>query len=415
MPNIGIANLNIRKGFIVLTITSLLLPFLFPGLWKVLIGEAYLGMPFLDIFGVLSASDANAVGINVYRFNPLDVLHRPHDYSSWWLLISHLDISRMNYLAVGSCVSLAFVITVLLIINPRNCKELFIAFICIYSPAVLLGIERANVDLILFCLLALTPALINRNDKIGLIGSWLLIFLAMGLKYYPVLCFFLVLATSRSNRFKFWYIFSGFAATAVYLIHYLATIMLLSHTVPTPDYLITIGGKLLFIHLGLQNRPAILLTITGFFLILACAHLWSRKHHCSGLCSYDSTGLEYFVLGSCVLLFCYFVTSNYEYREIFFMFLLPFLFEKYRDNDIPPPAHKIVALQIYLIPLLMWSETLGRIGRYIYYLISDSKPELYWYFILKDSLSWVVVSLLLCTCYCLYDSHNTVSRKSCPV
>ena len=415
MSNMGITSLNIRRSFVVLTLTCLLLPFVFPGLWKVLIGEAHLGVLFLDTFAILSAADANAVGIDVFRFNPLDLLHRPHVYSSWWLLISHLGISRVHFLVVGACVSLLFVVAVLLIIIPRNYREFFIAFLCIYSPAALLAVERANNDLIIFCLLALTPVLINREDKTGLVGSWLIIFLSMGLKFYPVLCFLLILATSRSKRLKFWYIFSGCAATAVYLIHYLATFMLLRHTIPAPEYLLTIGGKLLFVHLGMPNRLAMLLTIIGFLLVLACSCLWSRKQHCAGLCSLDSTGLEYFVLGSCVLLFCYFATSNYEYREIFFILLLPFLFEKYRNKDIPAPVHNIIALQMYLIPLLMWSETLGRIGRYVYYMIFNTAPGLFWYFILKDSLSWIVFSLLLCTCYCLYSNRPAVSRETPPL
>lgn len=415
MSKMGIARLNIRRGFVVLTLVSLLLPFIIPGLWKVLIGEAHLGVLFLDTFAILSAADANAVGIDVYRFNPLDLLHRPHVYSSWWLLISDTGISRLNYLAVGGCVSLAFVVAVLFIVVPRNRREFLIAFLCIYSPAALLGIERANNDLIIFCLLALTPALINRNDKIGLAGSWVIIFLSMGLKYYPALCFLLVLATSRSKRLKFWYIFSGFAATAVYLIHYLATFMLLRHTIPAPVYLLTIGGKLLFVHLGMSNRPAMLITVIGFLLVLAGSHIWSRKQQCTGLCSLDTTGLEYFVLGACVLLFCYFATSNYEYREVFFIFLLPFLFEKYRDNDVPSPTHKIIALQIYLIPLLMWSETIGRIGRYLYRVIFDAAPGLHWYFVLKDSLSWIVISLLLCTCYCLYRNCLAARGENPPL
>ena len=70
------------------------------------------------------------------------------------------------------------------IITIKRSFNIFLPFVL--SPAILMAIERCNNDIIIFLLLLIAGKLSLSKNKSQLIISHLLLFIAIGLKYYPV-------------------------------------------------------------------------------------------------------------------------------------------------------------------------------------------------------------------------------------
>src|SRR5215471_16888356 len=57
--------------------------------------------PFVDTEAVLSAWECSRLGLDVFVYNPCDVLWRPHGYSPLWLLAASIPLSPDDAGSVG--------------------------------------------------------------------------------------------------------------------------------------------------------------------------------------------------------------------------------------------------------------------------------------------------------------------------
>ncbi|MDB6128634.1 MAG: hypothetical protein JWM35_2530, partial [Verrucomicrobia bacterium] len=158
------------------------------GFWPRLfyfIGVNHYGAWFLDTFALLASNDAVTRGLDPYAPNPLDYFHRPHVYSHLWLHLRDLGLTRADVTWLGLSIVAAFLLAALARLRPRTWKQLlwYAAIFC--SAPVLLAIERANNDLVIFVLLAPVVACVrSRRQAMWLVGL-LLVTVAALLKYYP--------------------------------------------------------------------------------------------------------------------------------------------------------------------------------------------------------------------------------------
>jgi hypothetical protein len=158
------------------------------GLWARLGIEHFADKPyFLDLVAVLAAGQAQAAGIDPYvPPNPFDPFGRPHVYGPWWLAGGRLGLTVADARWLGPLLALAFVATAAAVLAPRRPAATLVALALLVSPPVLLGLERGNNDLVIFLLLAAAGALLARREKLGGPAGAALVWLAAGLKIYPV-------------------------------------------------------------------------------------------------------------------------------------------------------------------------------------------------------------------------------------
>ena len=110
---------------------------------------------FADTHIVLAAAECNQKGYDVYRENPCDDLNRPHCYSRLWFVIGRTGLKTLHTNLVGGIVIAVFFCTSIIIVCPQDLREFLFFSILLFSPSIMLGVERANMDLLIFSLLAL--------------------------------------------------------------------------------------------------------------------------------------------------------------------------------------------------------------------------------------------------------------------
>jgi hypothetical protein len=156
-------------------------------------------LPFADVRTITGGAESYGMGLDPLVVNPGDPWGRPMNYPRvWqWLHFAGVDSSHSVYFGLG--MAALFVLGVLLFPAPDidgPCTALLL--LCIFSPAVLLGIERGNTDLLMFFLLSAAVFSLSTAHGLGrsiALGAMLAAFV---LKLYPIFGFAVLLRERRS-------------------------------------------------------------------------------------------------------------------------------------------------------------------------------------------------------------------------
>src|SRR5215472_16676652 len=89
------------------------------------IGIRPFGYPFLDLQIVPASVECWQHGIDVYDYNPCDVLNRTFAYSPLWLYFTFLPGKDWTN-SLGLCLSVSFVLALAILPAPRSRKELLL-------------------------------------------------------------------------------------------------------------------------------------------------------------------------------------------------------------------------------------------------------------------------------------------------
>lgn len=118
------------------------------------VGVNHLAPWFLDFYAILAAYDAAALVLDPYASNPLDYFGRGHSYARWWLGLGRIGSTRADTLVLEFALAAAFYVSAVAALRPRRWAEVVWALGVLCSPPVLLALDRANIDLAVFVLLA---------------------------------------------------------------------------------------------------------------------------------------------------------------------------------------------------------------------------------------------------------------------
>lgn len=151
-----------------------------------------LGVPpmspvFADLRGVTSAWECTRRGIDVVGLvNPCDPYDRPANWPRLWLVPAFLGLGQGSTFALGLVVNAIFLAAALAVV-PSRARPAGIAVygLALCSPAVMLAIERANVDILLFAIVVAAVLLLRRGLP-GAAASHVLLLLAAMLKLFPI-------------------------------------------------------------------------------------------------------------------------------------------------------------------------------------------------------------------------------------
>ena len=368
-------------------------------LWQS-VGIPKLKAPFADMQAILSASDAYREGYNPYIENPHDPLGREHVYSRPWLWLGYTGLTRTHSKFAAILLMSFFFLLSIRILRPKNGNEFLLSAMLLLSPAVLLGVERGNNDLIIFILLGLAVfSLNNKNHLLDLIAYFFL-FLASILKFYPIASFLIFVRIIKDYK-KFWmFAFFSILFFGVYAVFSFSDFEYLKHIVPKPHGRFTFGAAIFFEWI-LDEWPV---NATYVYLMICAAifiafSLSSR----TGLAEVRNNSINtiFFLVGSLNILFCFFANTNYDYRCIFFVLILPWLFEHLKCESTPVSSKRFIKLLLLFLPVVVWNETIitliglkvGSPG------INETKlfamVNLYK---LEHLSTWIVITILLAFC-----------------
>ncbi len=324
--------------------------------------------PFVDISYSLAAWECTRLGIDVVEYDPCDVLGRGYTYSPLWMAASFIPLGTGATGAVGWVLGLLFILSLTLLPPARRPWELVVVVLATNSTMVVFALERANADIILF-MIALVAGFLACGPLPARFLAYLMALFAALLKYYPIT----VLILSFNERVGV-FLANGLVMTgliALFLATYLPDIERGLPLVPVGPYFADFFaaknlpfGLAEFIF-GLSGGSAnpFFITLLGAslygLLVLSGALICRRlltgtalRPNFSRLFGYERIFL---VVGSVLIVGCFFAGQSIGYRGIYLLFILPGLLAIARvtaDSVLRRLCH---ATAIVLM-LLMWLE-----------------------------------------------------------
>ena len=333
-------------------------------LWKY-IGVSHMPPLFGDLHAVLSAIECHRRGLNVFEANPCDMAGRIHVYGSLWLQLGALGFGSAHQFSKGFVVDVVFMMIAVLLIKPVSKTDFAKSCVLLFSPAVTLGLERANNDLIVFSLLAGSAFLIAKRERVAEFGGLLIIYLSALLKFYPSVLFAAILLTARRNFKELLFVAAAaLSLAALWLATNVQELLLVKDLVPKPLDFYATGARALFVYLG-RPYPSLLTIpmgwlLAGFVTLVAVGSIGLACRLKSTQYSSGRSLFNYviFIFGLAILFVTYTINTNYDYRWVFFIFTMPLLFDIQKAVSTQHLARRLATLSLLCASITMWTEAL---------------------------------------------------------
>jgi Glycosyltransferase family 87 len=322
---------------------------------------------FADLRSITSAWECVRKGEQVIVRNDCDPdRQRPANYPNLWIRLSFLGLGQSVTTAFGIGLGVLFVGSIFLLAGRLTLLEGLLWSAFVTSPSIMLGVNRGNVDLLLFALLVLALAALGRaGTRVRVLGC-ALVELAAVLKLFPVFASAAVLHWRRRPALlAFAALTLVFAAYALVIRHEIETIR---SVVPTYVNL-SFGAGVLVDALRQRygdtaflvgDRPLAVAAVGLGTLALAAALAialgrWRREKPDA------STRLPWLWAGGAVFLGTWAVTENsFDYRLAFCLLAVPQLLEWARQRR---PAMPLARSALVTLAVALW--------------VSDTQPQLW--------------------------------------
>lgn len=310
----------------------------------------------LDALIILVASDTARAGGDVFAPMAWDPLQRPLIYSSWWLRVGDLGLTRVDN-ALFSAIQVAlFLVAAFTWLRPRTRVELacFAAAAC--STPVVYALIRANADLLIFALLApLVPCVLS-GSRWAQLGASLLIALATGLKYYPVVAGLMLLAIAPQGP-RWGAIALCLAALALVYASIRADLPKFAAGQPPIGEPFSLGAQHAFGVFGIAKTTGKLIGLgcVAALAALTVATPWLRDWRPRPEARRDYL---HFILGATLLAGCFWAEPSHAYRWVFALWLVPFLGREARRPELSGAQRRLIMIPALLLWPLLFGDTL---------------------------------------------------------
>lgn len=317
----------------------------------VMLGIYDYGTVYLDSQALLAAFDAMRAGADPHAVNPLDPLLRYHVYSDWWLALRWLGLTREHNFLVGTACVGAFAVTAWMTARPRTRGEAGWLAALLLSPPVLLAVNRANNDLVIFVVLAGCGVAATATVWWRPLLAVACLALATGLKYFPApaaLAFLWVRPVRRMPAV----LLAGLLAAALALASVWVELDRGRFTIGSGVHVM--GAPLLWRDLGWKDTES---ALPGVLLIVAGAVAFMLGRVTAGLASRGEPRERLrAALGAVVILTCFAAGVNYAYRWIFILWPALWLWRQAGDGSLPGRQLWAARLACVLAGLCLWLD-----------------------------------------------------------
>ena len=298
---------------------------------------------FVDWSVILSANLCQD-RVDVYISNPCDFWNRAHVYGEILLNIPFIkNFLKFYYLVFPIIINFLFLYVLISFFKFKNYIEFLTILPFVFSIPVLLVIERGNIDNIIFLLIFFIS--LNKN----LFSNYFFIIVATLIKFYPVVSVIIFLYKKNLKKIliNFFLLILIVISILFFEIDSLKKIFENSKQfASTPHLSFSLIG---FIN-HLNNLQIVfkgndfnwikfififvVLVIPLIFTIFLTAKTIFSDEQIKNLFINNNFENRIYILSSTVLLFCYFAFSNFIYREIFFLGLIPWIINIKKLNNI---------------------------------------------------------------------------------
>ena len=237
------------------------------------------------------------------------------------LRIFNID-SKITFL-LGSLIAVIFIFVLVLFRDLTRIQKVFLALLA-FSPPLLLVINRGNFDLLILISLVFAGYLLNRNLKYSLELSYLLILFAGTLKFYAIFALPLILLFNKKIQNYFYFVIISF----VFALMNIRDLWHLNGFVGR-DMSGSFGLPVLISHLNGDADSDLRLFSIGALLVLIIFsyyfHYFKKK---IDVITFDNYNNYIFIILSFTFFMTWLLTSNYYYRFVLLIFVIPFYFHK---------------------------------------------------------------------------------------
>lgn len=382
-------------------------------------------LPFFDLQGVLSWSECSHRGIDVLASNPCDPQNRVMNYAP---LIGDLPlhwIGTRNTLPAGLVLDTAFLLMLVAVFQPRTLAGLGLAAAASLSQSVLFAVERANIDIVVFILLAAT-CLWGTKSHVARYAQYALAIGGGLVKFYP----FVILLTALRERPRIVAVLAGVSAAvmATFVFGYWPDLLRLPAVLPPVYYSGDMFGAHILPRLLGQGFGLPAAGVVGSLALAAILFCWFSLHTARRLRSsvgeidFNARKEALLLCGSILVLGCFLAQSNVAYRASFLLLTLPglaALWHRARGTHLAP----ILLSAIVLTLVCLWANTLRfHLLELATRLTENPKPFRTWplltFFLLREAMWWYVVAVQAAIVICFARQaplFKTLAGRSRPV
>jgi hypothetical protein len=314
---------------------------------------------FMDLKVLLSGIDVIRQGLNPYSFD-YDLAAGSYNYPYAWGVFSIFPfITESNHMVIGF--SLATIVYTLLYFHIGRC-DLLAALtytLLLISPAIMLGFERGNCDLIIFIFLILP--LFFRGSKY--LFSILLLFSA-ALKIFPFGAIIVLLNNLKTQIKATFLLIVGITIFFIsYCVLYKEVLITVSNKTPRPYGGISYGlGEIPSKLIDLIHTPNRGLMIVSFILLvvtslgLFCYYIFKKSDIPE---IEDNKSGSSYLIGTGIFLTSCLIGHNWEYRLLFLLFTIPQIMSWIRNKN----QFSILILVSTII--ITWQSMITNIPRFL--------------------------------------------------
>jgi Glycosyltransferase family 87 len=330
-----------------------------------------LGVPsgpsrFFDARNITAALECRRLGHDPLVDNPCDPWHRAMFYPRAWLLLRWLGLDQSDTTMLGVLIALVFLLSLCLLVGRVTAGEGVVVAVAVCSPAVMFAIERANMDVVLFSMLAAAVVLWRRGTTTSRTLSPLLVLAAAVGKLYPV--FGLPAYALLRNRRAALAAACGLAFLA-YVAVTLEDVKTVASTATQGQYY-SYGARILIGQLYHQavghnwegaSTAAQAIAAVALLALAALAWVWFRRRLGSPAAQAPAptAALLAFYLGAFIYVGTFAIFKNYDYRLVYLLLTLPQLTAWVREGQPGDPRQTIASLGLVAVLLALWVGTLS--------------------------------------------------------
>ncbi len=275
--------------------------------------------PFADLRTITGGAESFAQGFDPLYENPGDPWNRRMTYPRIWQYSFALGINQSHTKYIGGIFAVLFFLGILIAFFAVDKMTALILSIVIFSPAVLLGLERGNTDLFIFFLLSIALLL----GRFSTILSLSLILLAAILKLYPIFGLSYLL---KEARHKFLLLMAvALGLFGLYIALTFEDFQQIYRATPRGTH-IAYGLNVFWMRVtdqGSQFGPlAKVLSYSLVALVILSALLLRFKKGVS-TASQDNKFIDAFRMGASIYAGTFLLGNSWDYRLMFLIFTIP--------------------------------------------------------------------------------------------
>lgn len=349
-------------------------------LWQVPTGDVV----FLDVRLITGGAESYAAGYDPATNNVKDVhAGRVFNYPRLWYILLAGRITNADAIPLGIGIIALFVLAIIVFPGKTDSLTAILLPLAVFSPAVLLGVERANVDILFFALLTFALLVIDLSPWIAVT----LLVISSIFKLFPI---FGVASLFDEKRKSIWLALLSGVAFILYLLLTFKDLPVLFGGTAKGDfssYGVTVLALKVFRETGwnstLINAIFYLLAITILGLAIYAGYRW--QYSCV---DHNNRNIRAFRMGAAIYVGTFLIGNNWDYRLVFLLFTIPQLLQWSQGTGKISSIAKITTLGIFIS---LWHFA-------IYALISLIPHAALLGYLLDEAVNWATFGLLS---YCL--------------